>query len=697
MTHRTAARLLAPALLATALVAPLAVAPSGAAASGPTTEVATSADSTLSTAAAAETYRPVYHHSVPDHWKNDPQRPIWVDGELRYHYLYNPDYDEKVGTSWRLTTSTDGVVFRDQGVAAPKGTNANYDLWSGSTVVDHENTAGFGAGAVIMLVTQMDHPTPEEIVDASGPQAQFLWYSTDGGRTFRPDGDQPVMANEGREHFRDPKVVWDEERGRWVALVAEADRVSFWTSPDLQDWDRVSEYVRDDLGMIECPDLFQVRAADGSLHWVLGISANGYLTGDPATYAYWTGDFDGETFTPDVHDPQWLDHGFDWYGAVTWEDPDAPLDRRYAIGWMNSWAYPYTTPTWETDGFNGTDSIVRELRLAASDDASGYSLVSRPVSALDDHATSTVAVGDVVVPPGDPVVLDQQGAAYRIETTVARADATSLLSNAGLQVRRSADGTRHADVGAVLAGDAPYSYLNRGGTGHPDRSGEKLESRAALAAGSGAGSPDDVRLTVLVDRTTVEVFVDDGRVVHSSQVFAEPEDVGIALYAVGGEAVFRDLTITTFADVNRPPARLLADFETDALPAGWSATGGLAGLAPVLSDLPGQAGHRVLDTFAGSDAVTGVVTSAPFVVDRRWLRFRVAGGDHPLGVEPATSVNLLLDGQPVRTATGSDDGVLRLVEWDLADLAGETVELQVLDDATGVWGHLMLDHMALSD
>ena len=688
MRIRTTARMAVLVLLA----APLATGAGAATAASGITKGATSVNDPVAGPSAAGTYRPMYHHSVPDHWKNDPQRPIWVDGELRYHYLYNPDYDEKVGTSWRLTTSTDGVVFRDQGVAAPKATNANYDLWSGSTVVDHDNTAGFGAGAVIMLTTQMDHPSPEEIADASGPQAQFLWYSTDGGRTFRPNGDQPVMANERREHFRDPKVMWDEERGQWVALVAESDRVSFWTSPDLKDWDRASELVRGDLGMIECPDLFPVRADDGSLHWVLGISANGHLTGDPATYAYWTGDFDGETFIPDVHDPQWLDHGFDWYGAVTWEDPDAPLDRRYAIGWMNSWAYPYTTPTWETDGFNGTDSIVREIRLAASDDPSGYSLVSRPVSALDDHATSTTTLGDVVVPSGDPVVLDEEGAAYRIETTVSRGGA----ENIGLQLRRSADGTRHADVGAFF-GEEPFSYLNRGGTSHPDASGEKLESQAPLAAGPPTGASDEVRLTVLVDRTTVEVFVDDGRVVHSSQVFAEPEDVGIALYAAGGTAVFQDLTITTFADVNRPAARLLADFEGDALPAGWTATGGLAGLAPVASDLHGQAGDRVLDTFAGSDAATGVVTSAPFVLDRRWLRFRVAGGNHPLGVEPATSVNLLLDGQPVRTATGDDDATMRLVEWDLADLEGRTVQLQVLDDSTADWGHLMVDHVTLSD
>src|SRR4051794_21876516 len=107
---------------------------------------------------AVATYRAQYHLTVPDHWKNDPQRPVYVNGKFNYYYLYNADYPNEVGTAWRLATTTDGVAFADQGIAAPKKTNANYDLWSGSAVVDTANTAGFGAGAVVQLVTQMDHP-----------------------------------------------------------------------------------------------------------------------------------------------------------------------------------------------------------------------------------------------------------------------------------------------------------------------------------------------------------------------------------------------------------------------------------------------------------------------------------------------------------------------------------------------------------
>jgi len=638
-------------------------------------------------AAAADSaadHRAQYHFTVPDHWKNDPQRPVFVDGKFHYYYLYNSDYNAdptaNFGTEWRLATSYDGVVFADQGVAAPKKTNANYDLWSGSTVVDEANTAGFGAGAVVMLVTQMDHPTPAQQANASGPQAQFLWYSTDGGRNFRPYGDQPVIPNGGRADFRDPKIVWDAERGRWLALIAERDRVSFYTSPDLKTWSRTWEYVNPGIGTIECPDLFRIRADDGTMKWVFGVSANGYATGEPATFAYWTGAFDGTSFTFDSSAPQWLDHGFDWYGAVTWEDPSAPLDRRYAVGWMNNWDYAHSTPTWTAAGFNGTDSITRELRLTRY--GSAFSLVSQPVAALADIATARTELGDVTVDGFLP--LAYEGDAYQVEADVTWETATNI----GLQLRRSADGTRHADVGVT----GTYAYLNRGQTGYPAGTW-KTESRTPFAGGAGT-----VHLRILVDRTTIEVFVDDGRYVHSSQVFAPPGDDGIALYSSGGPAVFHDLTITEFGSVVQRPARVIADFEGDTWGQGWTATGGFIGAGPSAADLRGRVGARVADTFAGGgDPATGTITSPAFTIDRNFLHFLVGGGDHPLGVEPATSVQLLVDGRPVRTATGADSADLRHVQWDVRDLAGRSAQFQILDDATGQWGHLMVDQVVLSD
>ena len=675
--HRPSKTMVA-ASLAAVLAGTLAAASTAGAAAG-------EARASVPVATDGSSYRSTYHFTVPDHWKNDPQRPVYVDGKFHHYYLYNGDYDADPranhGTEWRLATSYDGVVFADQGVAAPKGTNANYDLWSGSAVVDTDGTAGFGRGAVVMLVTQMDHPTEAQTRDASGPQAQFLWYSLDGGRTFTPHGDEPVIPNGGRKDFRDPKIVWDAERGRWVALIAEGQAIGFYTSPDLTTWTRVSEYVNTSLGLLECPDLFSIRADDGTTHWVMGVSANGYLTGEPATYAYWTGSFDGTTFVPDTTRPQWLDHGFDWYGAVTWEDPAAPLDRRYASGWMNSWSYPHTTPTWANDGFNGTDSITREITLKKY--GAEYALASRPVPALDHIATRTVELGDLRVEGLVP--LGYEGTSYRLETTVS----WTTAQNIGLQLRRSADGTRHADVGVYGA----TSYLNRGGTGNPDATGEKLESRTPFDPAART-----VRLTVLVDRTSVEVFVDDGRYTHTSQVFANPADAGVALYSDGGAADFSDVTITELGSVVQRPARTIADFEGSSWGEGWTATGSFVAARPSAAVDPGHVGTQVADTFAGGgDPATGTITSPTFTLDRNHLHLLVGGGRHPLGAGPATSVQLLVDGQPVRTATGEDSGTLRHVSWDVSDLAGREAQVQILDDVTGPWGHLMVDQVVLSD
>ncbi|MBP2327063.1 levanbiose-producing levanase [Kibdelosporangium banguiense] len=623
---------------------------------------------------AATTYRAQYHFTVPDHWKNDPQRPVYLNGKFNYYYLYNADYPIEVGTAWRLATTTDGVAFADQGIAAPKKTNANYDLWSGSAVVDTANTAGFGAGAVIQLVTQMDHPTPAQIANASAPQAQFLWYSIDGGRTFRPYGDTPVIPNGGRGAFRDPKVIWDSARGRWVAAITEGDRIGFFTSPDLKTWTRQSDFAST-YGTLECPDLFQIRADDGTTHWVLGVSVNG-------TYAYWTGSFDGAAFTADSSVPQWLDHGFDWYAGVTWEDPSAPLDRRFGMAWMNNWAYPDATPTWAADGFNGTDSIVRQITLKHY--ADGYALVSQPTSALASHASSVKNLGTIQV-DGGLVPLAYHGTAYELNTDVS----WTQLDNIGMQLRVSADGTRHADAGIYR----DYSYLNRRQTGQPDTTGTRGESHAPWNP-----AKTNVHLRILVDRTSIEVFVDDGRYVHSSQVFADPSDTGINLYTTGGSATFANTTITEFKDLAQRPAKLLSGFEGSSYDPGWTTTGSFTGTGPLPWYLPGMVGNAALDTFAGGgDPATGTITSPVFTLDRNHLHFLIAGGNHPPGAPGETSINLIVNGQVVRTATGDDTGVLKPIDWDIGDMQGQSAQVQVIDQATGAWGHIMVDQLLLSD
>ncbi|MGW9588562.1 glycoside hydrolase family 32 protein [Microbacterium sp. NPDC055455] len=470
--------------------------------------------------------RPAYHVSVPDNWKNDPQRPIFIDGEYHYYYLYNADYLEGgAGTAWRRATTRDHVAFRDQGIAIPKFSNGNGDCWSGCLVIDEQNTAGYGVGAVIALVTQAP----------GGRQAQYLWYSTDGGKTFRPGGDDPVLPNPGVHDFRDPKVIWDADRGRWFMANAEGQRIGFYVSANLRSWQRVGEFVRTDLGLLECPDIFRMTADDGTAHWILGISANGKGRGLPATYAYWTGAFDGASFAPDHGEPRWLDYGFDFYGAVTYPNHDAsgaedPTLRR-AIGWANFWDYPHNTPTLATDGYNGDDMIVRDLRLAAGD--GGYYLASTPTAALAQYAKKTHTLGDVTVAGTHD--LDVRSLAYDLTCELVW-DPAARPANIGFEVCRASGGGRHVAVGAFLNG--PFAYVNRRPTINPTGG----ESQTPI-------DPSTGRLTVriLVDRTSVEFFVGDGRVVHSHRVFPLDGDDGIRLYAHEGSATFRGLTIRELA------------------------------------------------------------------------------------------------------------------------------------------------------
>ena len=372
-------------------------------------------------------WRPALHLTPDGGWMNDVQRPVWADGRWHLYNLVNADYPAGNGTSWQHATSTDLVHWEPQGIAIEKYLNGLGDIETGSVVVDRNNTAGFGAGAIVAIATQQ----------LDGVQRQSLFSSRDGGATFTSYDGNPVLDNPGVEDFRDPKVIRDEARHRWVMALAEGDKIGFYTSPDLKTWTYTSGFVRDDLGTLECPDLFPM-AVDGDPHrirWVLAASANGSSYGRSTGYAYWVGDWDGRGFTADDPAPQWLDQGADFYAAVTWADPRASaaaeLEHRYAIGWMNNWSYAGDVPAVPSTG--GFNSLVRTIRL---EDVGG-----RPT--LTSHL-----LGDPPPPGTEPDV--RTIGAIEGPTTVFRTDETSyhvhlrFAVDAAREVRirvRAADGS----------------------------------------------------------------------------------------------------------------------------------------------------------------------------------------------------------------------------------------------------------------
>lgn len=487
-------------------------------------------------ARAQSSQRAFYHMTPPKGWLCDPQRPVYLNGTYHLYYLHSGVNNGN--GDWDHATTADGVSFTHHGVAIAQ--KPDFPVWTGSTVIDEDDTAGFGPGTLIALATQ---PTD----GIRKYQEQYLYWSTDDGYTFQGLPDPVIVNTDGRsaatqaeienaEWCRDPKIHWDSARNEWVCVIGRARYAAFYTSTNLRDWQlkRNFDFPNHDLGGLECPDLFEMTADDGTKHWVLGASMDAYSVDLPMTYAYWTGEWNGEQFIADDLEPQWLDWGWDWYGAVSWPSAQNPETRRLAIGWMNNWKYANrNVPTDATDNYNGQNSIVRELELSAQ--AGGkYSLLSSPVRALSSYATSTVPFEDQNV--DGSFVLPWNGRAYELELDISWDSA----ANVGVSVGRSADGNRHTNIGKY----GSDLYVDRGPS---DLDGYSLSpySRAAAPIDAGARS---VHLRIFVDMQSVEVFVNDGHTVLSQQVHFTEGDTGISFYTDGGPATFSGISIKEFAE-----------------------------------------------------------------------------------------------------------------------------------------------------
>lgn len=479
-----------------------------------------------------EEFRPTFHLTPDQHWINDPQRPVFVDGEWRLYYLYNADYPEGNGTEWHLATSTDMVTWKNRGVAIEKYRNGLGDILTGSAVIDERNTAGFGAGAIVALTTQQD----------DGVQRQSLFTSTDGGVTFQNYEGNPVMENPGATDWRDPKVVWDDARERWVMVLAEGERLGFYTSENLREWTYASDFVRTDYGLLECPDLFEmVDPTSGRRTWVLGVSADASATGGTTGFAYWTGAWDGERFSADADEPQWLDGGADFYAAVTWDDPrdgdGGRLERRYALGWINNWAYARDLPGGSWQG--GSLSTTREIVLREIEGR--LTLLSQPVAALGAKEgpgatapTLALATGQIVDLPAQP-----RSGAYRLRAQIDAPD--------GGEVRLRL-GSAEAEVTVGYDADAGVLFLDRRQDAVADAMPETYrEIRTAPVDADGS-----VSLDILVDASSVEVFTGDGRASLTSAAYIDAR-AGVTAEAVGAAIGIRNLSVMPLA-VNDPNA-----------------------------------------------------------------------------------------------------------------------------------------------
>lgn len=320
-----------------------------------------------------EKHRPQIHFSPKKGWMNDPNGMVFFNGKYHLYYQHNPDSTVWGPMHWGHAVSTDLVHWEELPIALYP--DALGTIFSGSAVIDKDNTAGFGANAMIAIYTSHSHAIEKDGFEKV--ETQSIAYSLDEGITWTKYKGNPVLPNPGIRDFRDPKVSWHEPTKKWIMTLATMDHITFYSSSDLKNWTEESKFGKNigaHGGVWECPDIFPLQQ-EGKQVWVLIVNINpGGPNGGSATQ-YFTGDFDGHTFTPDDTETKWIDYGPDDYAGITWSNTG---NRKVFIGWMSNWAYANIVPT---VNWRSANTVVRELAIEKAGDK--YLVSSAPVKEID--------------------------------------------------------------------------------------------------------------------------------------------------------------------------------------------------------------------------------------------------------------------------------------------------------------------------
>ena len=419
-----------------------------------------------------EKYRSVYHHTPAWGWMNDPNGLFYKDGVWHLYFQYNPYGSQWENMTWGHSTSTDLIHWTFQG--APIEADAWGTIFSGSAVVDHNNTAGFGKGAVVAMYTS-----------AGENQTQSIAYSNDNGQTFTKYDGNPVLTSNTPD-YRDPHVFWNEDIKRWNMIMAEGQHMDIYSSADLKEWKLESQFGAEygnHGGVWECPDLMKmkVRGTD-QYKWMLLCNINpGGPFGGSATQ-YFVGQFDGHKFTcesaPEV--TKWMDYGKDHYATVTFDN--APDGRRVAMAWMSNWQYANQVPTMQ---YRSANSVPRDLDLYEYQGQTYCGVTPSPelAAARPKKATKTLTEACEMV-------------------VTLKGNATITLAN---------------DKGEQVV----MTYDEKSRTFAMDRtkSGQKefSDDFAALTVAPVHGKMSQLRL--FIDRSSIEAFDADGKMAMTNLVF----------------------------------------------------------------------------------------------------------------------------------------------------------------------------------
>lgn len=471
-------------------------------------------------------FRPLYHHTPIYGWMNDPNGMFYKDGVWHLYYQYNPYGSKWQNMTWGHSTTTDLINWKHEPEALrPDGLGS---IFSGSCIVDTDNTAGFGKDAVVAMFTS-----------AGTSQMQSLASSKDNGMTFEVYPGNPVITL-GSE-ARDPNMFWNAETGEWNLVLAHAldHEMLFFTSPDMKTWTLQSNFGKGlgaQDGVWECPDLFELPVeGTNDKKWMLicNINPGGPFGGSGVQY--FIGDWDGKTFKADTNadgsiDTKWLDHGKDNYALVSWSG--APDGRRTAIGWMSNWQYAADVPTSQ---YRSANTLPREIGLFKGADGNIYA------SSLPS-----------------PELEKMRG---RLAVNASKVSVSSKERNFNLPTENDGICEIFADIHAQKADSVSLTFSNEAGdrvvmtynreahTFSFDRTKSGIvdfnENFPAVTVAPTFESDGIVKLHIFIDRSSFEVFGNNGHFSMTNLVFPTSPYTRMSVTADGGKARVTNLKIYT--------------------------------------------------------------------------------------------------------------------------------------------------------
>lgn len=470
-----------------------------------------------------EMFRPVYHHTPVYGWMNDPNGMFYKDGVYHLYFQYNPYGSVWGNMHWGHSTSTDLMHWNFEGCAiVPDAWGA---IFSGSCVVDHNNTAGFGKGAVVAFYTSAK-ATPWGDV-----QSQSMAYSLDNGKTFTKYEGNPILTSSEKD-FRDPKIFWYAPGKHWVMMLAVGQHMEIYSSVNLKEWKKESEFGAMQGahgGVWECPDLVEIPV-EGTREkkWVLicNLNPGGPFGGSAAQY--FVGSFDGKKFVNESPtQTKWMDWGKDNYATVTWNN--APDGRCIALGWMSNWQYANNVPTRQ---YRSANTLARDLTLYR--EGQELYLKSTPSSEVKKARGKKVSIPSFKVSEKHEMVnlFEEKQGAYEVEIVIQNTGASKiafcLLNDKGEKVSMYYDLNRKQFV------------MDRSESGTVDFSKDFPAVTVAPA-----NVDKELTLRLFVDRSSIEAFGEDGKFVMTNLVFPSQPYVKMCFEADKNGYAVKSLNVYT--------------------------------------------------------------------------------------------------------------------------------------------------------